>query len=191
MRRTTLVLSALALFFALGSVAADAGVFGIFGSYWDTDDLGETAGGGIKLAFGDRFRLRVAGTYYPDLSEDFDELVEDGDIETGDFEVEATVPELGFTFNLLPDSPFEFYIGAGGSYYLLDTNRFGIDDEFGWYGLLGFEIGGGEDGPAFFAEGLYRDVEGTVTDVGDDVVEDEFALDLAGIAINAGIVFRW
>jgi hypothetical protein len=39
-------------------------------------------------------------------------------------------------------------------------------------------------------EGLYRDVEGTVTDVGDDV-EDDFALDLAGYAINAGIVFRW
>lgn len=190
MHRTTLVLSVLASLFALGSVPAAAGDFAIFGSFWDTDDLGETAGGGVKFAFGDRFRLRAAGTYYPDLSEDFDELVEDGDVETGSFEVEAIVPELGFTFNLTPDSPVELYLGAGGSYYLLDTNVFGIDDEFGWYALVGLAIGGGEDGPAFLIEGLWRDVEGTVTDVGNDV-EDEFALDLAGFAANAGIVFRW
>src|SRR5688500_10737490 len=103
MRRTTLVLSAIVLFFALGSVPAAAGDFAIFGSYWDTDDLGESAGGGIKFAFGDRFRLRASGTYYPDLSEDFDELVEETDIETGAFEVEAIVPEVGFTFNFTPD----------------------------------------------------------------------------------------
>jgi len=190
MRRTTFVLSVLALLFVFASAPAAAGDLGIFGSYWDTDDLGETAGGGIKFAVGDRFRLRLAGSYYPDLSEDFDELVEDGDVETGDFEVEAIVPEVGFTFNVTPDSPFEFYLGAGGSYYLLDTNIFGIDDEFGWYGLVGFLIGGGDDGPAFMLEGLYREVEGTVTDVGDEV-EDEFDIDLGGIAINAGIVFRW
>ena len=80
MRRTTFVLSVLALLFVFASAPAAAGDFGIFGSFWDTDDLGETAGGGVKFSFGDRFKLRAAGTYYPDLTEDAGDLVEDGDI---------------------------------------------------------------------------------------------------------------
>jgi hypothetical protein len=176
---------------AFCSVApAAAGDLGIFGSYWDTDELGETAGGGIRWAFGDGvFRFELRGAYFPDLSEDFDQLIEDNDLETGTFEVEAIVPEAGFTFNLAPESRFQPYLGAGGSYYLLDTNVFELDDEYGYYGLFGFQVGGGGDGPAFFAEGLYRWVDGTVE--GGDLIEDDFEIDLEGYAINAGVLFRF
>jgi hypothetical protein len=53
-----------------------------------------------------------------------------------------------------------------------------------YYGLFGFQVGGGGDGPAFFAEGLYRWVEGTVE--GDELVDD---VDLEGYAIDAGVLF--
>ena len=192
LKRPALVLCLLLLGSALPAAAGD---FGIYGTYWETDDLGETAGGGIRWAFGDKvFRFELRGTYFPDLSEDFDELFEGNDLETGQFEVEAIVPEAGFTFNFMPDSHFQPYAGAGGSYYLLDTNVFELDDEFGYYALFGFQVGSAADGPAFFAEGLYRWVEGTVEgddlDL-DDLNTDDFDIDLEGFAINAGVLFRF
>ena len=50
MKWTTLVLAGIALLFVFGSTPAAAGDFGIYGSWWDTDELGETFGGGIKFA---------------------------------------------------------------------------------------------------------------------------------------------
>ncbi len=163
-----------------------AGEFGIHGSYWDTDALGETAGAGAKYQFGDaalRFELR--GSFFPDLSEDFSRLVEgDG----RDFEVEAVVPEAGIAFNFAPEANVQFYLGGGLSYYFLETNLFELDDEVGYYGLVGLVAGGQGDGPAFFAEALYRSVEGTVTD--SSLVED-VDLDLSGPNVNAGVLFRF
>ncbi|MEZ5330889.1 MAG: hypothetical protein R2991_02290 [Thermoanaerobaculia bacterium] len=176
--------------FALTALAAGApalaGDFGLYGSYWDTDALGETAGGGLKYAFGDaglRFELR--GSYFPDLTEDFGQLIDDG---TGDAEVEAVVPEAGITYNFAPESNTQFYVGGGLSYYLLDINEFDIDDEVGYYGLAGIVLGGAGDGPAFFAEAMYRSVEGTVTD---DALEEDVDLDLSGLSANVGVLFRF
>jgi hypothetical protein len=182
--------SKILLLFTLAALVAGApamaGDFGLFGSYWDTDALGETAGGGIKLGFGDaalRFELR--GSYFPDLSEDLGDLIEEG---TGETEVEAIVPEAGVTFNFTPQSAAQFYLGAGLSYYLLDINDFELDDEVGYYGVAGFILGGDSGGPAFFAEALYRSVEGTVTD---GSLEEEVDLDLSGLSANLGVLFRF
>ena len=49
--RPALVLCLLLLGSALPAAAGD---FGIYGTYWETHDLGETAGGGIRWAFGDK-----------------------------------------------------------------------------------------------------------------------------------------
>lgn len=181
--------SKILVLFALCALAAGApalaGDFGLYGSWWDTEALGSTAGGGLKYAFGDaglRFELR--GSYFPDLTEDFGELIEDG---TGDAEVEAVVPEAGITYNFAPAARAQFYLGGGLSYYLLDINEFDIDDEVGWYGLAGFILGDAR-GPAFFAEALYRDVEGTVTG---SSLEDDVTLDLSGLSANAGVLFRF
>ncbi len=183
---------ALAGLLASPALATD---FGIYGSYWDTDALKSTAGAGVKLGIGSglvRFELR--GSYFPDISENFDELVEDGQLETGNFEVKATVPEAGITFNFTPERAFQPYVGAGASYYILDTNIFELDDEVGYYGVAGFHVGRANGGPAFFAEAMYRKVDATIVDdnLNDlDNLNGKVSLDLSGVAVNAGVLFRF
>jgi hypothetical protein len=166
--------------------------FGLYGTYWDTKALDSTAGGGVKLGFGEGVvRFEVRASHFPDISENFNQLVDDG---TGRFKVRATVPEAGLTFNFAPEQRFQPYLGAGASYYVLDTNRFEIDDEIGYYGLVGFHVGRPEGGPAFFAEAMYRKVDATVKD--DDVTDPDnlngkVGLDLSGAAVNAGVLFRF
>jgi hypothetical protein len=181
----------LATLFAITLLAAAApalaGGFGIHGSYWDTDALGETAGAGAKYTIGDaalRFELR--GSFFPDLSENFGQLV--GSDDGRDLEVEAVVPEAGIAFNFAPEANLQFYLGGGLSYYFLETSLFELDDEVGYYGVAGLVAGGAGDGPAFFGEVLYRSVEGTVTD---DSLEDNVKLDLSGPSVNAGVLFRF
>lgn len=184
MRSKFLILFAFAALIA--GAPAMAGDLGFYGSYWDTDALGETAGGGARFLLGDsalRFDLR--GSYFPDLSEDFDQLVDDG---SGEIEVEAVVPEAGVAYNFAPGNTTQFYLGGGLSYYLLDVNERDIDDEVGYYGLAGLSLGGAGDGPAFFVELMYRSVEGTVRD---DEIEEEVDVDLSGPSANVGVLFRF
>lgn len=170
----------------VAGVPAMAGEFGFYGSYWDTDALGESAGGGVKFVSGSGpLRFEFRGSYFPDLSEDFGEVFDDG---TGVIEVEAIVPEAGLLYNFAPGNSTQFYLGAGLSYYLLDINVFEIDDHVGYYGLAGLSLGGAGDGPAFFIEGMYRSVEGTVEDA---ELQDDVDLDLSGPSFNAGILFRF
>ena len=49
-------------------------------------------------------------------------------------------------------------------------------------------------GPAFFAEGMYRKVDATIVD--DDVTDPDslngkVGLDLSGVAVNTGVLFRF
>lgn len=181
MRRLTL--AAILLLVATPTWAGD---LGLFGSYWDTDELGDTAGAGVKYALGDaglRFELR--GSFYPDLSRDLGGLIAGED---GDLEVEAIVPEAGITFNFSPESATQFYLGAGLSYYLLDAGDVDIDDEAGFYGLAGFATGGRSGGAGFFAEVLYRSVEATLED---NALVEKVDLDLSGPSINMGVIFRF
>lgn len=180
------VLSALVLTALLAGAPAVAGDLGLYGSYWDTDALGETAGGGAKFVIGDSaVRWELRGSFFPDLTEDFDQLVDDG---AGELEVEAIVPEAGFAYNFAPGNTAQFYLGAGLSYYLLDATDVELDDEVGYYGVAGFSVGGAGDGPAFFAELMYRSVEGTVED---EDLFDEVDVDLSGPSANVGILFRF
>lgn len=177
-------ISALALL--LLATSAQAGELGLFGSYWDTKDLGDTAGAGVKYAIGDHaLRLELRGSYYPDLTSDASEVVQG---QTGDFELKAVVPEAGVTYNFAPGANTQLYVGAGLSYYLLDPNEFDVGNEAGYYGLAGFTAGGGGNGPAFFAEAIYRSVEATVQD--DSLVRD-VDLDLSGLSLNLGVLFRF
>lgn len=176
---------------ALAAGPARATDLGLYGTYWDTDALNSTAGGGIKLGFGEGLvRFEVRASHFPDLSENLNELVDNG---TGRFKVRATVPEAGVTFNFAPESRFQPYVGAGASYYVLDTNRFEINDEVGWYGLVGFHVGGAEGGPAFFAEGVYHKVDATIENdsASDPDFNGKVDFDLSGPAVNAGVLFRF
>ena len=166
---------------ALGAVTPAAALaqsetsFGVFGSYWDTDDADDAFGIGAKGRFG-MFELR--GTYYEDLTSD------------SVIEVEAIPIEAGVAFNFAPDMAINPYVGAGVSYFLLDTNIGDIDDEVGWYAVLGGEFGMAE-GISLMAEVMYRDVEGTVEDFSAAEFTGSPDIDLSGVAANVGAAWRF
>ena len=92
----------------------------------------------------------------------------------------------------MPDASFNPYVGAGVGYYLLDTDRFEVDDEVGFYGVIGGEFGD-PDGLSFMVEGMYRNIEAEVRDddIDDDIEFDDVDFDLSGPVLNAGIVWRF
>jgi hypothetical protein len=68
-----------------------------------------------------------------------------------------------------------------------------LDDEVGYYGVLGLEAGH-EKGAAFFVEVLYRQLEGTVSGVqssGSPQHDTDVDIDLSGPAANVGVVWRY
>lgn len=168
---------------ALAAGPATAGDFSVFGSYWDTSDADEAIGVGAKARFG---IVELRGTYFNDVTTDTSP-------ESRDFEVRAIPLEAGLSFKFAESERFSPYIGGGASYFMLDTNRGEIDDEVGWYGVVGADIGA-PNGLSFMAEAIYRNVEATVTDeedLTDPDIEDEVAFDLGGIGVNLGLVWRF
>lgn len=194
LRRTAIsVLALSALLLLLHAPAASAQDLSVFGSYWETDDLESTGGGGVKLGFGDGLLgMELRATYYPDLTESFETLLDEEGLGDRELEIEAIPVDLGITLGT-----GNVYASGGVTWFLLDSNVLEVDDEVGLYVGGGFELGRGNFG--FFAEALYRQVEGTVNgeleDVGspgdlEDLIVDDVELDLGGLVVNAGMVFR-
>ena len=168
---------------ALAAGPAMAGDFSVYGSYWDTKDADEAIGVGAKARFG---IVELRGTYFNDVTADTSP-------ESRDFEVKAIPLEAGLNFQFAKGERFSPYLGGGASYFLLDTNRGDIDDELGWYGVVGADIGA-PNGLSFMAEAIYRNVEATVTneeDLTNPDIEDKVAFDLSGIGVNLGLVWRF
>lgn len=169
----------------VGLSQAWAGDITGFGSYWNTDDADDTWGVGGKVGLGvtEMLEIEGRGTWYDDVTDDGG---------PGDIDIEAIPIEAGVALNFLPEQPLNPYIMGGAGYHFLDTNRGSIDDEFGWYAGGGVEIGGPEN-VAFVVEALYRGIEGEVDDDDEDVVvvRDDIDIDLSGLAVNAGIQYRW
>lgn len=196
------ILGVLAILAALAVFATPAEAqFKIYGSYWDTTDVGNTFGGGLgfDIPFGESgFALSLAGTYYQELEDEpIGNLFDDDE---GVFQEEGleVVPfDVGLRYNFEPRGSFSPWIGAGGTYFLIDTteNQFEVDDETGWHVSLGSHFGDPE-GANFFAEALYRSTESTLRRAEDDVPDpsdavDEVDIDLDGFAVNAGISWRF
>jgi len=171
-------LAALALF--AGPAAATD--FGLFGSYWDTKDAQQGYGAGVKLDFARYIELRA--TYFQDVTADT------GTARRHDFKLHATPLDAGLVFKFAPHEQFTPYIGGGASYIFLDTNRGDIDDETGWYAVLGADIKTAS-GLGFMVEGTYRGVSATVR--GDDPTDitGKTKIDLGGAGINAGLVWSF
>ena len=166
--------------------AAAATDFGIHGAYWNTDDADEALGVGTKLRFG-IFELR--GTYFSDVTADTEP-------ERFDFEISAIPLEAGLAFNFAPDAAFSPYVGGGAGYYLLDTTEGDIDDEVGYYLVAGGDFGRMPSGLAFNVEAIYRSMEATVREEEDDFpdpgdIDEDVDIDLSGLGVNAGIVWRF
>lgn len=185
MKRISWLIGAL----ALAAAPARAGDLALFGSYWSTDQAGDTFGGGARLglSFAPWLVLDLRGTYFADVTDDRGNR---------DLELSAVPLDAGLRLQFGSSGTVP-YIGAGATYYLLDSNRGEIDDEFGWYAVAGLALGPPK-GVAFFAEAIYRDVEGTVVTEPSDFeglpdveFQERVAVPLSGFGANAGIVFRW
>jgi opacity protein-like surface antigen len=168
---------------ALLAGPASAADFGVFGSYWDTEDADQALGVGGKISFARIFELRAS--YFSDVTTDTEP-------ERNDFEVKVLPLEAGLAFKFAQGERFTPYIGGGAGYYLLDTNRFAIDDEVGYYAVLGADIKGAS-GLGFMVEGIYRNMEATVRGELDDDpdIDDEVDLQLGGFGVNAGLVWSF
>ena len=158
--------------------SASATDFSIFAAYYDTD-VDETYGAGFRIAFFDKIQLELGAAYLADLEDS-------GNIfgERVNFDATIIPIDVGLRFNL-GDGPF--YLGAGGTYYLLDHDLGDLDDEFGWYVRIGVQFQSG-----FFFDIEYREVEGTLSIRDHDfnfVGPINRDLDLSGPAVNVGWKF--
>ncbi len=179
--RLMLCLLAVGTALPAAALAQGGNSVGAFGSYWNTDQGGDTWGGGVKGRFG-MFELRA--TYFDDVTRDRGGALRA--IKIQDVPVDA-----GVAFNFAPQMPINPYVGAGVSYHLLDSNIGNIDDEVGWYALLGGEFGMAE-GMSLLAEVTYRDVTGTVKDLsGGTLIQDRTNVDLSGFGANVGVAWRF
>ena len=171
------ILTCLAVVLLAGTVSAQAGTFGVFGSYWDSDEADTAAGVGavVGFNFASRITLEFRGTYFEDFTAD--------EFATT-FDVSVIPIDAGIHFDILPDKTVNPYVGGGVTYYLLDTDLGEIDDEAGYYVEAGLDFGG--ENIRFFVEALYRQAEGTVESGGTDA-----DIDFTGITGNAGVIWRW
>ena len=168
---------------AILAAPASAAELGVFGAYWNTD-VEAALGVGSKLRLGRFVELRA--TYFSDVTADTEP-------ERLDFELSAIPLEAGLRYDFGEGERFTPYVGGGAGYYLLDTTEGDVDDEVGWYAVLGGELGRRDSRLGFMAEATYRQMEATVSDEDcfPDDVRDEVNIRLDGLGVNAGIVWRF
>jgi hypothetical protein len=178
----------IALVLALLAPASSFAEISVLGSYWDTEDAGETYGLGARIDFTlvpQQARFEISASYFEEFERTV--IVEEMDLDIG-FELEAIPIDLGFHLDI--GRPGGFYVTLGGTYFLLDTSAGEIDDEVGYYGTLGLVLG-----RKAFLEVTYRDVDGTVQSldfdelVPDLELSDELGVDLGGVGVNLGFRF--
>jgi hypothetical protein len=173
--------------------------FKIFGSYWNTNDLSDTAGGGVGLGFplGESpFSIGVSGTYYRQLSDrPLHNLVSDNTNQNffSRNSIRVTPVDAQLQFRFPGNGYVEPWIGAGATYFVLNSSRSGLDfsNETGWNAGAGLRIGQ-RQGANFFADAIYRNTKATVRHSGDSVsLVDRESLSLDGFGVNAGFLWHW
>jgi hypothetical protein len=162
-----------ALGFVLMVTTAQAVELGGFWANWDTSEYGKSGGYGLKLALsekGQETQVELRGSIFSDLAPE----------ESGET-LEVIPIELGTRFPIVGEGSLSAYLGLGAGYYLMDMETQSVDDEFGYYGLLGLQLRMGKTF-SLFGEIMYRMVEAS-TDIQD------YKLD--GLGVNAGIAVAW
>jgi len=199
MFRSTLALAVFATLLVGIAPAAHAAGFRLYGAYWDTDAAGDAFGGGLTIDFPVTriVGVEVRGAYYEELgNEPFEALFEDDNpvFEDG---LQVIPVELGIRLDFAREARVNPFVSGGASYHFLDSDFGDVGDEFGWYAGGGVEIGA-HQGVGFFAEAIYRDVEGSVEvdpNAFDDIDDLEFTgnvpVDLSGLGANLGLVWRF
>jgi hypothetical protein len=182
--------------FAAAPPAQAAVGFSIFGSYWEPDETSDAGGGGLEIAFplSPRWDIDLRASYFEELDPEPLQVLFDADSPFRTRGVEVLPLELGLRFALAPDAVVRPYLGAGGGYYIIDSDFGEIGDEGGWYGLFGLGFGD-DEGASFFVEAQYRKMEATVEEDPDDPFDFEgfdppVVLELDGLGFNAGVSWR-
>ena len=184
--RKHVLLWALVALVAVSPAAADNS-FGVFGAYHNTEDVDESTGGGLRTRLG-----------WLDLRASFlNDLTRDTSPESLDFELQAVPLEAGVAFDFMDDARWNPYVGGGLSYFLLDSDTVEIDDQAGFYGVLGSEFGMREN-LNLMVEAVYRNMEADVErdpdnfdDIDDITLEDESTVELGGLGVNVGVSWRF
>ncbi len=158
-----------------GCTAGPVAALGVFGSYLDADDLGDGYGAGAKLELKPTDVISVDGraswVYFDD------------------FEIHMIPLEAAVRLNIpLMGSRIIPYVGAGGGYYIFEADDVDLDDDVGYFPLVGMEVGLRRVG--LFAEARWLFLEADV-DSALDELEDIDDADVDGFGVNVGLVFRF
>ena len=180
--KKSMVLLACLLLVAGTGVAGD---IGLFGAVWDQSAPGTVWGAGLRLTGREGPWLAdLTATYLPDSDVHLGELTA-----VPDATVQVTPLEIGLRY--LPEryGRLQPYLGGGAGYYLVDSTLGTADNEWGWYGVGGLDLGA-RAGWNLFVEAVYRDVTSHVR-IPDPVAGDlRPELDLGGWGVNIGVVIH-
>jgi hypothetical protein len=176
-RGVGLVLFAVAAVCLSGCTAGSVAELGVFGSYLDSDDLGDGYGAGAKLEIKPIDILSVDGRASWIFFDDFD-------IHMIPLEVagRVNIPLLGE--RIVP------YAGIGVGWYFFEADDIDLDDDFGYFPLVGLEVG--TRSVALFAEArwLFLEADADVGSALEDLIDFDEA-DIDGLGINVGLLFRF
>ena len=158
-----------------GCSAGPMASVGVFGSYLDSDDLGDGYGAGAKLELKPTDVISVDGRASWIYFEDF--------------EVHVLPLEAALRLNFpLMGSRIIPYVGAGGGYYIFEADDVDLDDDVGYFPLVGMEVGLRR--VALFAEARWLFLETDVDSALDELGNIDDA-DVDGLGINVGLLFRF
>ncbi len=191
MKRAFLALGLLALMAV--PATAGGGKVGLHAGWIDMADADNDAGWGVLVEFGvtPRVDIQLRGTDFRSLNvqpSNSNNLV-------SNFEFQATLLDLGFTYNFTKDGrKLTPYLGGGGTYYLLDStpdSQGRLGDEYGWYGVAGLSLPVSRNWDVY-VEGMWRDAKMTIK--GDDLGFGgpvDVGVDLNGPQVNLGLAWSW
>ncbi|MHC4520609.1 MAG: outer membrane beta-barrel protein [Planctomycetota bacterium] len=148
---------------------------GVFGSSLDSDDLGDGYGGGAKLELNpiDMISVDARASW----------------IHFDDTDVDMFPLELAGLLNLpILGERIVPYFGAGVGYYLFDASGADLEDEVGYYPLVGLEVG--LHRVSVLAEARWLFLE-TDVDSAKDELKDITDVDVDGFGANVGLLFRF
>lgn len=170
-----LVLLAVASLFMAGCHAGSLVAAGLFGTHLDSDDLGGGYGGGVKLEVKPTDVLSVDGRaswiYFDDFKIHMIPLEAD---------LRLNLPLLGE--RILP------YAGVGGGYYMFEADDVDLDNDVGYFPLVGLEVG--FQRVAIFGEARWLFLK-TDVDSALDELKNLNEADIDGLGVNVGLLFRF
>lgn len=175
-QRSLIMVMVVILAFVSGDWARGQGIeFGVFGSYLDSDDLGDGYGGGVKLELQpiDWLGIDARASYIG-----FDSP-----------NVDMYPLELAALLNIpLANEQIVPYAGVGVGYYMFDADGFDMDDNVGFFPVVGLEIGAYN--LSFLVEARWLFLDSDLSDAASDFGDmNEAGLD--GLGINLGLLFRF